>query len=345
MDSLPAMREIFREEVEEATRREVEGVARLVAEGALDEEGEENEGCKPISWNQEEEEVGVRLRPFESTQGAAAAAVTPTKAFLPPPPEDEDSQGSNFSLPVTPPASDSKKAGSKRRRLNSEGNEVEGGGAAKAPKPCFKNLAVSFPPSYPGTRFNICLIIFPFFQANFDAVGKGASQNGVGSPPVFAAAAAEVPAALANAADQGESEELQWSNEITPDKRIPAFRHPPPAPKRPSESQQTYFLKEISSFNQCLFFPERVAPSKSSSGRTVAARKRLDFSGPPSLRSPRGFSLPHLHRHVLGRDPRGAHSAEEDCMALMRVCAAKRSAFGRRLAADALPFAEGGKMW
>ncbi len=189
MDSLPAMREIFREEVEEATRREVEGVARLVAEGALDEEGEENEGCKPISWNQEEEEVGVRLRPFESTQGAAAAAaVTPTKAFLPPPPEDEDSQGSNFSLPVTPPASDSKKAGSKRRRLNSEGNEVEGDGAAKAPKPCFKNLAVSFPSSYPGTRFNICLVIFTFSRPTLMPSAKALHRTALdphpSSPPL-----------------------------------------------------------------------------------------------------------------------------------------------------------------
>ncbi len=115
VDTLTAMREIFREELDEATRREVEDVARLVERGAMD-----DDGFRPLKWDEE---------PLEMTP----AVVTPTKVFLSAPDEDEDddsrASSSTFSLPVTPPSSDTKK----KPRFS---------GDAARPKPCFKNLAV-----------------------------------------------------------------------------------------------------------------------------------------------------------------------------------------------------------
>ncbi len=82
------------------------------------------------------------------------------------------------------------------------------------------------------------------------------------------------------------------------------------------------------------------------------ARKRLNFaaaSAAPSSSSsssgPRGFSLGELHLHLLGRRPPGSHSAESDCLALMRVCAARRRAFLAHVESGSEAFAGGTKMW
>jgi hypothetical protein len=112
------------------------------------------------------------------------------------------------------------------------------------------------------------------------------------------------------------------SREVTPDRPILRPAVPPPVPRaaaasRPRRPQD----------------PERNGDCNAKSSKR--ARKRLDFNQPTS------FSLPRLHEHIFGHPPATSHGAEEDCLALMRVCAAKKLRAGK----NAVPFNTVKAMW
>ena len=69
--------------------------------------------------------------------------------------------------------------------------------------------------------------------------------------------------------------------------------------------------------------------TQSNLSEVVKAKKKLDFSATDSSsdETPISFSLPKLHSHWFGTEPKLSHGAEQDCMALMRVCAYKGSDF------------------
>ena len=88
--------------------------------------------------------------------------------------------------------------------------------------------------------------------------------------------------------------------------------------------------------------PPPLAPkqlSSLSSNDSQKVKKKLDFepeshnlsnsasSRPLPPPPPPSFSLPKLHEHLFGVKPRVSHGAEEDAMALMRVCAYKAEDF------------------
>lgn len=104
---------------------------------------------------------------------------------------------------------------------------------------------------------------------------------------------------------------------VTPDRPIPRPLEPPPRVSRPRRPQRQY------------------QPSPRA-GEENKAKKRLDFNQPPS------FSLPRLHEHIFGVAPFAGHGAEQDCLALMRVCAAKKLTVS---ADTAVRFNSIGAMW
>ena len=78
----------------------------------------------------------------------------------------------------------------------------------------------------------------------------------------------------------------------------------------------------------------------------VRAKKKLDFSNTETAcHNPPSFSLPKLHKHWFGQEPKMSHGAEWDCLALMRVCAFKGQAFINYAKLNATPLSKVGKMW
>ena len=77
-------------------------------------------------------------------------------------------------------------------------------------------------------------------------------------------------------------------------------------------------------------------------------KKKLDFqaeSEPEVLSRPKSFSLPKLHQHLFGLEPRNSHGAEVDVKALIRVCACKAEKFVQYAQTNFESLANVSKMW
>ena len=63
------------------------------------------------------------------------------------------------------------------------------------------------------------------------------------------------------------------------------------------------------------------------------------------MEPPRSYKQEDIHAHLLGTPPSGAHSAEADCMALMRITAALGPEFTDWMAANAKSMETVAPMW
>ena len=73
-------------------------------------------------------------------------------------------------------------------------------------------------------------------------------------------------------------------------------------------------------------------------------KKRLDFDTAPT-NQPQSYSLPNLHEYIFSVRPRVSHGAEEDCLALMRVCAYKAQEFVQFVNENQVALSSLPKMW
>jgi len=228
------------------------------------------------------------------------------------PPRKEKEDSHNSFLPRVPPRDTEfglpvtpPSSGSKRTTPNK----------TSAAKPTFKNLSDSFE---------------GVVQNGGQVIPAEAFENFVHGPPPGVMAAAPPLPVFQGQQHSPDAEDLWQTNEVTPDKMLAAPGPPPPqAPRRPKR-------------------PFSARTTTSDAGRPPKARKRLDFNAGhtgPSFAWRRSASLGALHARLFdGISPPAAHSAENDCFALARVCAARREAF-LAAAAARRPLTSVAPMW
>ena len=77
----------------------------------------------------------------------------------------------------------------------------------------------------------------------------------------------------------------------------------------------------------------------------LEVKKRPFFDSNSATAQPVSFSLPNLHKLIFCVGPGVSHGAEEDCLALMQVCAYKAEDFIHFVNTNCVALSSLPKMW